>query len=195
MNYIENLKKRFDEKELLKITNLTLTGIVIALCGTLVTTATRDPILVDRSSHKTAIIEKVATDEEKISEVENFLREALSLRFDSKVKSSSELLSKELARAHEIEEGELKAKQVAQSVVVNGIQKTKDAFNNADVILFVYDLSKGLSTAECTILNDLEFSLQSNKKTKEGDSHPDRNRQFKFINKKAAVPASLGNHP
>jgi hypothetical protein len=128
MNYIENLKKSFDEKELLKITNLTLTGIVIALCGTLVATATRDPILVDRSAHKTVIIEKVTTDEGKLSEVENFLREALSLRFDSKAKSSNELLSKELARAHEIEEGELKAKQVTQSVVVNGVQKSKDGF-------------------------------------------------------------------
>jgi hypothetical protein len=146
MNYIENLKKSFDEKELLKITNLTLTGIVVALCGTLVTTATRDPILVDRSSRKTVIIEKVATDEEKISEVENFLREALSLRFDSKVKSSSELLSKELARAHEIEEGELKAKQVAQSVVVNGIQKTKDGFVvDADRIVSISKLRSAFS--------------------------------------------------
>jgi hypothetical protein len=128
MNYIENLKKSFDEKELLKIINLTLTGIVIALSATIVTTVTRDPIVIDRSSHKTAIIEKIATDEEKLTEVESFLREALSLRFDSKAKSSNELLSKELARAHEIEEGELKAKQVAQSIVVNGIQKSKDGF-------------------------------------------------------------------
>ena len=33
-----------------------------------------------------------------------------------------------------------------------------------------------------SILNDLDFSLQANKKTKEGNSHPDRNRQFKLIN-------------
>ena len=38
-----------------------------------------------------------------------------------------------------------------------------------------------------SILNDLDFSLQANKKTKEGDSHPDRNRQFKFINKKVKI--------
>ena len=146
MNYIENLKKSFDEKELLKITNLTLTGIVIALCGTLVTTATRDPILVDRSSHKTVIIEKVTADEEKLTEVENFLREALSLRFDSKMKSGNELLSKELSRAHEIEEGELKSKQVAQSVVVNGIQKTKDGFVvDADRIVSISKLRSAFS--------------------------------------------------
>ncbi len=36
-----------------------------------------------------------------------------------------------------------------------------------------------------TILtDDLNYSLQSNKKTAEGDSHPDRDAQFKYINKK-----------
>lgn len=146
MNYIENLKKSFDEKELLKITNLSLTVIVIALSGTLVTTATRNPILVDRSAHKTVIIEKITTDEEKLSEVENFLREALSLRFDSKSKSGNELLSKELARAHEIEEGELKAKQVTQSVVVNSVQKTKDGFVvDADRIVSISKLRSAFS--------------------------------------------------
>lgn len=33
------------------------------------------------------------------------------------------------------------------------------------------------------ILKEMEFSLQGNKKTKEGESHPDRDRQFKFINR------------
>ena len=33
------------------------------------------------------------------------------------------------------------------------------------------------------ILHELEFSLQGNKKTQEGKDHPDRDKQFKFINK------------
>ena len=33
-----------------------------------------------------------------------------------------------------------------------------------------------------TILHELEYSLQSNKKTKEGENHPDRNQQFLYIN-------------
>lgn len=33
------------------------------------------------------------------------------------------------------------------------------------------------------ILHDLEFSLQGNRKTKEGDDHPDRDKQFRFISK------------
>ena len=35
----------------------------------------------------------------------------------------------------------------------------------------------------CSLLADLEYSLQSNKKTEEGNQHPDRNAQFEYINK------------
>jgi transposase len=35
----------------------------------------------------------------------------------------------------------------------------------------------------CDLLSELDYSLQSNKKTKEGMSHPDRNKQFEYINK------------
>lgn len=34
-----------------------------------------------------------------------------------------------------------------------------------------------------SILHDLEYSLQGNRKTKEGKNHPDRDSQFKYINK------------
>ena len=37
----------------------------------------------------------------------------------------------------------------------------------------------------CSILSKLDYSLQANKKTKEGKDHPDRDAQFKYINKKA----------
>ena len=32
------------------------------------------------------------------------------------------------------------------------------------------------------LLHELGYSLQSNRKTKEGSSHPDRNQQFEYIN-------------
>lgn len=35
----------------------------------------------------------------------------------------------------------------------------------------------------CNLLEELEYSLQSNKKSKEGMNHPDRNDQFNFINR------------
>lgn len=35
----------------------------------------------------------------------------------------------------------------------------------------------------CDLLAELDYSLQSNKKTNEGMSHPDRDRQFRYINK------------
>lgn len=35
----------------------------------------------------------------------------------------------------------------------------------------------------CDLLSELEYSLQSNRKSKEGKDHPDRNKQFEYINK------------
>ena len=46
-----------------------------------------------------------------------------------------------------------------------------------------YDVSDRLVAA---LLYELEYSLQSNRKTKEGTRHPDRNARFEHINKKVA---------
>ena len=35
------------------------------------------------------------------------------------------------------------------------------------------------------LLHEQKYSLQANRKTKEGSSHPDRNAQFEYINAKA----------
>ena len=45
-----------------------------------------------------------------------------------------------------------------------------------------------------TLLVDLGFSLQANRKTREGDSHPDRDAQFRHINA-AARAALAANEP
>jgi len=42
------------------------------------------------------------------------------------------------------------------------------------------------------LLKELKYSLQGNRKTLEGSSHPDRNAQFEFINKKAAAALRAG---
>ncbi len=34
------------------------------------------------------------------------------------------------------------------------------------------------------LLRDLEYSLQGNRKTREGTDHPDRDEQFEYINRK-----------
>ena len=43
------------------------------------------------------------------------------------------------------------------------------------------------------LLKSLDYSLQSNKKTKEGSSHPDRNAQFEHISKRVAETIAAGN--
>jgi len=43
------------------------------------------------------------------------------------------------------------------------------------------------------ILKSLDYSLQGNKKTDEGSSHPDRDQQFQYINEKAKLFQTQGN--
>ena len=47
-----------------------------------------------------------------------------------------------------------------------------------------YEVSRQTIAA---ILHDLEFSLQGNRKTKEGKDHPDRDRQFRYINRASSA--------
>jgi DNA-binding phage protein len=42
------------------------------------------------------------------------------------------------------------------------------------------------------LLHELDYSLQANRKTKEGDSHPDRNAQFEYIDDKVRRYIALG---
>jgi hypothetical protein len=44
-----------------------------------------------------------------------------------------------------------------------------------------------------TLLKGLNYSLQANKKTKEGSSHPDRNAQFEHLNKRVQETILAGN--
>jgi transposase len=48
-------------------------------------------------------------------------------------------------------------------------------------------------TAIGDLLHDLGYSLQANQKTKEGGSHPDRNAQFEFINRRTRRELAIGN--
>ena len=49
------------------------------------------------------------------------------------------------------------------------------------------------ATSVATLLKSLEYSLQGNKKTTEGSSHPDRNAQFEHINKRVEEAIAAGN--
>jgi transposase len=55
--------------------------------------------------------------------------------------------------------------------------------------------AKGHSVSQATVwrlLDDLGYSMQSNRKTREGTDHPDRNEQFEFINTTAKAFLSEG---
>lgn len=47
-------------------------------------------------------------------------------------------------------------------------------------------------TKVCGLLHDMGYTLQANRKTKEGPSHPDRNAQFQYINDSAKKELAAG---
>jgi len=56
--------------------------------------------------------------------------------------------------------------------------------------------NKGYSVCQrtvCSLLADLDYSLQSNKKTKEGTNHPDRDAQFQYIYERVKYFQSRNN--
>jgi len=48
-------------------------------------------------------------------------------------------------------------------------------------------------SAVADLLHDLDYSLQANRKTMEGKDHPDRNKQFEYINKQVKCFQKQGN--
>ncbi len=52
-----------------------------------------------------------------------------------------------------------------------------------------YDVSH---TSVASILHEMEYSLQANRKTKEGEDHPDRDQQFRFISRTCSRYLSRG---
>lgn len=66
----------------------------------------------------------------------------------------------------------------------------KSTYNLRDeLILKGYEISQ---RTICDLLADLDYSLQSNRKTEEGGEHPDRNAQFEYINEKVKVFQNSG---
>ncbi|MEZ4814408.1 MAG: hypothetical protein R3A80_04275 [Bdellovibrionota bacterium] len=138
MNYLNHLKESFSERELLKLSNLSLMVACCLLTGALTTLAVRDPLLIDRSSIETKVITPV-NNEDSDKELGAFLSLALVSRFNSQVPMHGlDLLSKEQAKAHELEEKELASKQITQSILVQEVKRTeKGIFVNADRVVRV----------------------------------------------------------
>lgn len=142
-NFINETLKAFSTMELLKITNITLTGITLTSLTLVMVVATKDPIIVDRSSGLSIVAQNSDSPD---FEIENFLEAALSARFNTKTKASLAFLSPELEKAREIDMREFAEKNVSQHVYFKSVTKDKNLYLvDTDRVLAVGKLRSALS--------------------------------------------------
>ena len=106
--------------------------------------ALKDPLLIERSCYSTVITSSSANHSE--SEVDAFVHEALSQRFNTESNTLAEYLSLEEAKQREQEQGELKRREMKQRVLVNSVVKVGDVFNvDADRLISVGPIRSAFS--------------------------------------------------
>lgn len=120
----------------LKIILITLTVSTLILCVTTVRLAVRDPLLVERSClSRTLNAVKTAQTAE---EIENFVKETISTRFDSNVVDAKVFLGEEEYAYRLKEQDDLKRKGMTQKIYPSFVKaNNKEVLVEADRILTV----------------------------------------------------------
>lgn len=128
------------ENRNLKILTIFLCALSIFLTVTVTSTATKDPLIIERSCYsklaKTA--DNAAPTED---EIRSFLERALSARFNSEPSDALELLSYKQRTFRDKEQIELVKQKMTQKVIVNEVKMNKDSITVlADRLISVQNL-------------------------------------------------------
>ena len=108
------------ENHVLKIALGALVAVLLGLAIVTIKLAGRKPLIIERICYSQAL---TTSNEEKSSvEVEAFVKEALSSRFDTLSQVRPGFLSPEEERFRNQEQIELKKKEMKQKIIVNGIK-------------------------------------------------------------------------
>lgn len=136
------------ENNLLKLLVFILAFVTLCLAVASVRLALRAPLIIERG----CILKILSTGSSSHTqeEVETFIREAISQRFDSMATLNGDLLSIDELQSRQKEQEELKRREMKQRVLVNTITKSGD--------LFLVDTDRLLSVG--TIRSVLIFPLQ-----------------------------------
>lgn len=98
-------------------------------------------------------------DDHSKQEIENFLREALSQRFDSLVKATDGLLSPDELRLRDQEQKEFSTRSITQRLILNYVTETPDGFKvDADRMISVGEVR---SAFKFSLLVKLESKSRS----------------------------------
>lgn len=120
----------------LKLVAITLGTLSIILAMIVLKMSFKDSIIIERGCYSRSL--QPMNEEHSKQEIENFLREALSQRFDSLVKATDGLLSPDELRIRDQEQKEFTSRNMKQHLILNSVTETNDGFKvDADRMISV----------------------------------------------------------
>ncbi len=157
MKYTEAWSSVVSQNLSLKFFSIILGFICIILGMMNLRMSFKDALIVERGCSSKVI--QPMKDQHSKSEIDNFLREALSQRFDSQVYPTDGLLSPDETRFREQEQKEFLSRGMNQKVIVNAVNESKEGFQvEADRIISVGDVR---SAFKHTLIVKLESKARS----------------------------------
>lgn len=136
MKYTEAWASVVSQNLNLKIVT-TILGILSVVLGmTTLRLTFKDSIIIERGCFSRAITP--VKDQHSKDEIEAFLRESLSQRFDSLIQPVDGLLSPDELKLRQVEQKEFESRNMKQRIVVNGVSEDPEGFKiDADRIISV----------------------------------------------------------
>ena len=120
MKFTEAWSKIVSENSILKFTIVCLSTLTLFLGISSMKLALKDPIVVERSCFAKAA--NLGDGKRSSQEIESFLKEALSQRFDTALQSSLGYVSSDELTLRDKEQKDLQSRKLVQKVILNGVQ-------------------------------------------------------------------------
>lgn len=139
MKYTEAWSSVVSQNFTLKSVTLILGALSFILTMVTLKLAFKDSMIIERGCYSR--VSQPIKDEHSKQEIENFLREAISQRFDSQVLATDGMLSPDELRIRDQEQKEFTNRNLKQRVVINSVLETPEGFKlDTDRIISVGDV-------------------------------------------------------
>lgn len=157
MKYTEAWSSVVSQNFNLKIVTIVLGALSILLTMITLKMTFKDSVIIERGCFSRSL--QPTNDEHSKLEIENFLREALSQRFDSLVMATDGMLSPDELKLRALEQKEFTTRNMKQRLIVNSVSETTDGFRvDADRMISVGEVR---SAFKFSLLVKLESKSRS----------------------------------
>lgn len=180
MKYTEAWSSVVSQNFNLKVVTIFLGALSILLTMMTLKMAFKDSVIIERGCYSRSV--QPTKDEHSKQEIENFLREALSQRFDSLVIATDGLLSPDELKLRDQEQKEFTNRNMKQRLVVNTVAESGEGFKvDADRIIsigevrsaFKFGLVVKLESKARSAANPYGLLIVSSKQTDDKIKTPD----------------------